>query len=300
MKIIDYFRSLLPNFEKNRVTEDARVTYSSLENSSIQSYKEAEKTFTSFTFKSKKVKELIVVFNRITGTAGKNNIVISISRLLNKLLEQQESVRERIENVFEDTVLTDGMGCLKGNLIRVLEVTAFISDYSTRLLNYIIINETAEVTGDENYVKDNIVPAEEKYIQDNFVNFCTFLKYLAIDKEKFVKTLDTIPDVLLNKDNAGVIGGTYGESKLDPLLICGFGPTVSNPIYKIRLVVAEWQLETYKERQELKKVLELRLLNLNLQLETTPNAQVEREIEVTQARVDKLTYHLRKMEEAVA
>lgn len=299
MKIIDYFRSLLPNFEKNRVTEDARVTYSSLENSSIQSYKEAEKTFTSFTFKSKKVKDLIVVFNRITGTS-KGNIVISISRLLNKLLEQQESVRERIESVFEDTVLTDGMGCLKGNLIRVLEVTAFISDYSTRLLNYIIIHETAEVTGDDNYVKDHIVPAEEKYIQDNFVNFCTFLKYLAIDKDKFVKTLDTIPDVLLNKDNAGVIGGTYGESKLDPLMICGFGPTVSNPIYKIRLVVAEWQLEVYKERQELKKVLELRLLNLNLQMETTPNAQVEREIEVTQGRVDKLTYHLRKMEEAVS
>lgn len=299
MKIINYFKSLLPNFAKSRITEDARITYSSLENSSIQSYKEAEKVFTSYTFKSKKIKDLATVFARITGAGSKGNMVINVSRLLVKLLEQQQTVRERIDSVFEETVTADGIGCLKANLIRILEVTAFISDYSTRLLNYIYVYETAEVTGSLESIKESIVPAEEAYINDNFVNFCTFLKFLAIDKEKFVKVLETIPDVLLNSENAAVVGGTFGEAKLDPLLICGFGPTVFNPIYKVRLVVAEWQVERYKSRQELKKILELRLLNLNLQLEKTPSAQLEKEIAVTQDRVDKLTYKLVKMEESV-
>jgi hypothetical protein len=300
MKIIDYFRSLLPSFEKSRITEDARVTYSSVENSSIPTYKEAEKVFTSFVFRSKKIKDLVPVFNRITESPAKNNIVLSISRFLSKLLDHQSIVREKIESVFEDAVITEGMGCLKGNLIRILEVTAFLSDYATRFLNYIYIHETAEAKGDESYVKDNIVPAEEQYIQENFVLFCTFMKYMSIDKEKLKRTLDNMPDVLLNANNANVIGGTFGEAKLDPLLICGFGASIGNPIYMIRLNIAEMQVGRYKQRQELKKVLELRLLNLNMQLEQNPSAQLEREIEVTQGRVDKLTYALKKTEEGVS
>jgi hypothetical protein len=73
-----------------------------------------------------------------------------------------------------------------------------------------------------------------------------------------------------------------------------------NPIYHIGLIVAEYQSNKYKENKELKSNLELRLMNL-VSIRDTGQADpgVEREIEMVQSRIDKLSESIRKQEESV-
>ena len=81
--------------------------------------------------------------------------------------------------------------------------------------------------------------------------------------------------------------------------ILGFTTVSSNPIYHLRLLVAEAQANRYKEASELKQVLELRILNLAKANQNSPDAHLQKEILYTQSRVDAATAKMREYEESV-
>jgi hypothetical protein len=64
------------------------------------------------------------------------------------------------------------------------------------------------------------------------------------------------------------------------------------------MIVAEYQVARYKEKKELKSILELRLLNLKKTIDGSGDAALEKEINYTQSRIDKLNEQLRKAEGA--
>lgn len=299
MNIIAYIKSLLPSFSKNRIVDDARVTYAELESAAVPAYADAEKVFHNWKVRSSVMKEFTTTFKRIVKSDAEANIVIAISRGLTRILESKTFIQDKVEAHFESEVITDGISCVKANLLRILETTTFITDYSLLLLNYIYILETAEVVKESGYVRSSLSPAEIDYLHKNFTDFCLAFNALAKEKAKFSKIVDNIPDVLLDINTGETIIGTLGEDKADPLMMRGFSGNTNNPIYHLRLHWAEMQIAKYKRNKELKKVLELRLLNLNMQLEKTPDAKIEKEINYVQGRVQGLDHEIKKMEEGV-
>lgn len=308
MNIISYLKSLLPSFKKDRVLEDSRIVKTELETVSIISYVEAEKVFTGWTFKSKQMQDYIKIFNRNfkpgAGFGAKDNIVTSIRKALEKLLETHGVVEDKLQTHLEDVIMTEGVTCLKANLLQMLEGISFISKYSYKFLNYIYIVETS-TQNDQNeaeFIKSNLSPADIAYIESSFVYFTVLLSTLAKSKQEIEKIIEKIPDILINSTNADAISSTIGHDKLSPMsnhgLIQGPNPTIfNNPIYHIGLMVAEYQANRYKLSKETKKVLELRLLNLQLIQQKNPDAKLEKEIEYIQSRIQGLDFKIKKMEE---
>lgn len=319
MQIIDYIKSLLPKFGKDRVLEDSRIIRTEIETVSLPSYVEAEKVFTGWKFKSKQMTELITIFNRNiktgSGFGTKDNIVTNIRKGLERILDIQELVEDKLQKNLEHDVFADGVTCLKANLIQCLEGISFISKYSYKLLNYIYVVETAIYTNEENwkgdfkdfdaktYIESNFSPAEIEYIEKSFTQFCLVLGALTKTKQDFNKLIEEIPDISINATNSDAINSTISPDKLDPLGMRGFSSTSNsvfmNPIYHFGLMVAEWQANRYKVAKETKKVLELRLLNLQLKVQNNPDAKLEQEIAYIQSRIQGLDYKIQKMEESV-
>lgn len=299
MNITDFLQSLLPSFGKNRVVEDARVTYDSLEGMVIPSYVEAEKLFTGWKYRSQAMRDFDKIFKRIVKYDNDANMIVAISRGLQRISEQKEYIQDKIEASFEPEVVSTGLSCLKVNILRIVEATTFISDFAMMFLNYAYILETAEQAEDTGYVRSNLSPAEIKQIHDQFSDFCIAFNVVAKDKKQIVKAIDQIPDVLINIDTGHAVIGTLGEDKLDPLTMRGFSSVTSNPIYHIRMIVAERQIEKWKKNKELKKVLELRMLNLQMLLDGSTDAKTEKEILYIQGRIQSINHNLHKLEAGI-
>lgn len=308
MNLIAYLKSLLPSFKKDRILEDSRIVKTELETVSIASYKEAEKVFTGWNFKSKQMQDYIKIFNRnfkpSAGFGAKDNIVTSIRKALEKLLETHSVVEDKLQSSLEDIVMAEGVTCLKANLLQTLEGVSFLSKYAYKFLNYIYIVETAnqDEQNEIEYIKNNLSPADIAYIEESFTYFAILLSTLSKSKVEIEKIIETIPDIVINSTNADVINSTIDKDKLNPLSTHGLiqGNTITifnNPIYHIGLMVAEWQANRYKLSKETKKVLELRLLNLQMIKQKNPDAKLEKEIEYIQSRIQGLDYKMKKMEE---
>lgn len=295
MKIINFIKSLLPRFKSDRVVEDARITEAELNNIAIPSYQDAENGLKTKDFKSKQVQEYTKLIKRNLKSNNSDNIITVILNALENVSKNHKHLQKMVENDFEEEVLIDGITVLKLNVIRILGLNAFCSTYALKLLNYIYVLETQELNADDRYVKDSLSAGDIAWLDKHFLDFCFALNVCSRDEKAFTKVLDSIPDVVLGVDPEAALA-TLGDSKTDPFntgMVAGFN---GSPIYFVRLIVAEYQANRYKEKKELKTILELRLLNMKRNQDKKFDAALEKEILYTQARIDSLSDYIRKAE----
>ena len=296
MRILQYFKSLLRNIKKNTLIEDARVTSASLKNTVIPAYEDADKHFRNKDFTSDEVRALEKRFTTSDGIKRNEGLINGTLDRLTKVHDIVDLCLRVVGDKFEENTVIQGITVLKLNVIRLMESSGFLARYSMHLLNYIYIHETAAITKDEFYIKDNLSKGAIAFVEDNFAQFCELISILGVDEKKIDKALNEIPDIAFGTDPEATVT-TLGEHVVNPIGVMNFSPTSSNPIYHIALMIAEYQANRYKENVDLKRVLELRLLNLQKASKANPDAKLEKEIEYTQSRVDKLSDVIRRAEE---
>lgn len=295
MSFITYIKSFLPQFSKDRVAELARINQSEIDTLVIPSYKEAEAGLKTRDFKSKSIKDFSNTFKQNVGIASGDNIVTAIRKAMENVSKNNKYISDKTEETFESEVVIAGVTVLKANLIRLLELNSFLTRYSMRFLNYLYILETEAVNADPRYTKDSLSMGEIAWLEKSFLDFCFALRVCSKSDKEVTKLISTIPDVVLGEGAEAVIQ-TLGESKVDPFNTKPLSGFTNSPIFHVRLIVAQYQANRYKEQKELKKILELRLLNLQNSQSGKPNAATEKEIDYIQSRVDRISEDLRQAE----
>lgn len=298
MKIFDFIKSLLPSFGKSRLEEEATITKGELEKIVKPSYDNAKPLTSMARFNSKTAQDINKSFGNRFRLDRNQNIIGYIQQVLPKVIEFQAHVQDMIESKFEDTIVIDGITVAKANVLHAQTTLTFFSRYATKLLNYFYILETEAVNGDMSYVKDSLSTGDIEWIRVNFNDFCASLAIVSVGKKEAAQAFQKIPEVIV-KDNADALSAVYNPKEIDPLGMAQVSGFAKSPVFSIRLAVAEWQVSRYKEAQETKRLLELRLLNLQRQMDKQPDAAIEREIAYTQSRVDKFAHQLRTFEESV-
>lgn len=297
MRLSDFISSILPRLRKDEVLEDLRITAGELANVVTPAYVDANKYLKSSKFDSPEAQEAIKTFYRNYKADRTNkNIVVEIHDRLPNLLKNLQFVSDQNDDLLERDILKDGLTAKKAILLRAAEQLSFISRYSIDLLNYLLVVETLKKGGQA----ERAAPIIEKKLIDNVVNFGRLLAVYGKDPEDFVEVFDTLPEVVVNEKTYAALAAAYSADKLDPmetLLMSGFE---ANPIYHIRLVVAEWQADRYKVYKDKKRMLELRLLQLKMLDDKNPDPKIEREIEYIQNRIEGLEFKMAKMEKAVS
>lgn len=299
MDVLSYIKSLLPSFKKDRVMEEIQITISEYDNVCIPTYREAINSEKIIKIKSPEVLDFIKTFSRISKIEKSQTIFSTTHAKLLVIRDNLKFFEEILDKELQAQVVSDGLSIMKANILQALEAAYFVSKYSTKLLNVIYIYESAERSEDkQQYIKDNIAPAELDYVKQGFSDFCFVIQGLAKSTNDVKQLLIGLPDITIRADNFAAVNSMFAPNKLDPFNLRapsrGF---TGNPIFKIGMLVAEWQANRYKKNMELKKVLELRLLNLKELNSDNKDAKIEKEIQYLQNRVEAIEYKMSKMEQ---
>ncbi len=299
MKIGNFLTSLLPTFGKDQVLEDCRLTLGEIKNGTLPAYEAAAPLFKSWKFKSDKLKDQFATFQRLTHSGG--NFVDAVAKGLKLATDNLEAVEDMIGKTYNEDVASSGLTYLKANLLQFVETAGFVSKYARKYLDYIYALETAEVgeAEDQSAAMDTLVKAQVEWLDKNLIPFATAFGIVTTQPTKLRQVLANIPDIVATPDNAQTLGSTMGQAKLDPLQF-GLIPIWLNPIYHVRLAVAEWQAARYKEMQEELRLVQLRKLNLERAVQGKSDAKIQKEIAYLAARKDKLSYELARMEREYA
>lgn len=293
MKALKYVSGLLPQFGKDRLQEDIRVLKAELFTVTIPSYKQAVPVMA--VTQSPKVAQMQGTFRTVKGADKSKPLVAAILQKLEELKPVVDYIERIVEDDFEVDVIVAGITLQKATILRMLELTTFISTFSLRLLNYIYILES-EARGTPGYTANNTNPREMKLLESHIFDFSLALHALARPEAQIDRTLKSVPDLLVNERGQAALAAVTTDDPLQIFQVQGF---TYNPIYHIGLMVATWSGERYKRSKDLKSVLELRLLRLKRAKEDSQDPGLDREIEVVQSRIDRLTDSLNKVEESV-
>lgn len=306
MKITNYIASLLPSFGKTTVMEDVRLTRTEIKEATLPVYEAAVPLLGKWKFKSKVLQAQIAIFDRMVKSSGNDNIVVTIHKAFKPILENLDAVEVLVSKTYNEDVAGLGLTYAKANLLQFVECVSFVSKYARKFLIYIYVCETAcyldidvdKVSSAElqdNAINESLSKAELSWLESNFVTFCTALNIASGNPAHIKKQLEDIPDIVITAENAGTLGSTVGEHKLDPLQM-KLIPIWMNPIYHIGMFVAEWQAERYKAAKEEVRLVQLRKLNLEKLSEGKPDAHVQQQIAYMESRIQGLNYKLAKME----
>ena len=297
MKLFEYVKGLMPHIEKSRVTEDLRITSAELDQVAIPSYRVAAEHFKSSKMRSKANQSITTDFYRAFKGQGskRSNLADEIYARLPDVLENVAYITDQVETILERDVIREGLTAKKVSLIRAAEGMSYISRYSVDLLNYLYINESAEL-GTETDDALALSPAQIRHVEHNITRFAQLFTDLGVPNTVLAKIILAVPDVIINDRTSSGLQGLYREVELDPLSAGYMTGFVGNPIYHVRLIVAEWQASRYKANKDKKKMLELRLLHLKMAQDRRSDPKLDQEIEYLQGRIDRIARYMTEVE----
>lgn len=294
MKIPTYLSSLLPSFTKSRIVEDCQITRGEIKDFSRPAYAMAAKDFKSYKFKSERIKPIADAFGRMV-KGGHDNFIVTIDKGFQPMLENLDEVEKMIESIYADDVGGVALTYQKANLLQLVEIIGFVSRYARKLLIFTYAAETEQFPEAGTVFTDAIVPAEIEWIEQNLVSFCTAFNIAITPTNKLKSALDGIPDIVVKQETAEAVSSTIGDKKLDPFGLKLIAPWL-NPIYHVRMFVAEWQTNRYHEAKAELQLLQLHRLHLEKLKEGKPDAKLAQEIKYTENRINKLSFKLKELE----
>lgn len=295
MKIPQFVTTLLPSFSKSRIIEDLNVTRGEIRQFTHPAYAIAAPDFRNHHFKSDHVKPIADVFAR--SVKGGKDLVGTIEKGFKQVLLNCDELEHAIEQYYSDDAAGAGMTYTAANLLQLAEVFGFVSRYARKLLIFIYAAETEKYPEAGTVFSESIVPADIEWIRQNIVAFTTCWNIATQPSGELKKHISEIPEIMVRSDNSKLLEQTQGEKKLDPFNL-KFIPVWLNPIYHVKMFVAEWQTTRYHEAQEELSLLQLHRLHLEKLKAGKPDASLQQQISYTENRITKLTNKLRDMEKA--
>lgn len=294
MFITDFVKSALPLLQRKSILEDIDVTIGELDNTVQSSYSFAATHFDVNRLSSPDSKDLQDSFYRnfkFSGNAKKypkvGNFISEINRALINVRKNAEYVRGLVETVLERDVVREGLTSKKAILIRAAESMSFITNFSLDLLNTVYCNEARDAGIPASEISSP-PPIKLKGVYTKIHVFASVLAVYGINNDDFKRIYAGVPDVSVAPQDAQTITGMYSSAEVDPLSANIASNITLNPIYHVRMLIAEWQYKRYENNKAKKRMLELRLLHLQLMQEKQPSTAIANEIRYLQSRIDGL------------
>lgn len=294
MKIKAYLASLLPSFSKERVTEDCRIIRGEIKEYVIPATEQAAHFFKTHKFKSAELEPMLAQFKRMVKGDGNDNPVTTISKSFKAILDNLDTVEERIEQVYSEEIAGGGFTYLKANLLQFVECIHFVSKFSLKFMNYVWICETAEYEEGGTAIAESLAPAEIEWLKTNFLTYCTAFNVVTGQPNSVKHAIADIPDIVVTNENADTLQQTQGR-KVDPFQM-GLIPIWLNPVYHVGMLVAEYQASRYRAAKEKLKLLQLRRINMEKLVNGKPDATVQKQIKYMESRISDMEYEIAKME----
>lgn len=292
----EFFSSLLPNISKKDILIDVTHSYDELHQIVIPMY---EANTEDMTFKGELAKEFDKKLKKAKLDLGKN-CYLSISKLLQKVSDNEEDVMKLLQNEFMNEIVKDVIDLKRINILNYIESLNFINDYSRRFVLALVSQEFDSHTASK--IMGPIDKATVSWVSDSR-NMETFIQVIGVCSSPTKSFLDSIkPLEGVTYDPTQIeIQVSIKSSTADPH---GYGiiPVRLNPIYHIGLAINKWRVARYERNIEEKAKLQLMLMALQEQKAKTEDKEkmtnLEKQIKYRSNQINILSGKIEEMEEA--
>lgn len=293
MEILKFVNALVPSLERAKILEDISITESELAEQTIPAYRSTvdAKPFGNG-LRDNWTRDFQKDWNNSIQLKKRgDNYVEDIYVILQELPARLEWVRKQITDHFSEDLSTRGITFPKANLLALLQAMGFAVKYSRKLL---LATYGYEMPHTKGVLKGQAFSkAELKMLDQQAMDFIRVMAILS--RQDLAKRVDDVPEVLVDVTDANGAVETHG-AQLDPLAL-GFLPYRWNPIYHIRLKIAEWQHSRTEAAKAERQAIELRLIALRNAKNGQNNPSVEKQIEYYDELLKDLNHKIAKMED---
>lgn len=293
---LDYARGLAGIFKKASVADSCTQTSRSIREHTLPALELAAKNVKSKKLSSDVGSEFVKAYEKEVGRVG-GSIFTDMAKLLENAADVLDKISTSVGERFSETESGMALTFNKVNTLRLIETATFLDDYSQRLLNRLVVEETRKVAP-ESVGLSSVAPAELVWLQNNEQTFFIAAQTFRDKPEAILKKLADVPEALVSSQAEAVLSSTASMAKLDPFRTRHFTVTVNaNPFYLLGMMVARFQAQRYKTKQERLELLQMRLLNLKKAEEKNQDGHLQAQIERMQDRVNTLQLHLEEKSE---
>ena len=311
MFIEKFVQTLLPNFSGEVVESNLKALRVECEDKTYPPYRsavelglfqESQGAFNDkwvLTFNSLIVAGLKVDKRDCFKTLGqglRSNCIYLIERVLANVPERINDMI-KMSNINTGRLVSKvGMTYPQANIIRLSELLEFFQVFARKLLLQIYAKEHESLSDKNNVLSEPLSPVEVKWLETHYEHFIILLNVFSTNKEDFVRALKSIPDIAIDEDEQvqAAVKANAG-ARTDPFIL-GIIPYTWNPIYHIRMGIAEWRKARLDSAYTERELLELRLEALRAKKAGEANAKLEDNIERMQNRLKKLNVKIIELE----
>ena len=295
MSLKNYLQNFMPRLKRRELNDAIEKTRVELNDVAIPEYEAAAEFFGNRKFKSKWVEQFDQTFNKEFRVKHKGNFIQAINDTLPLLSENLNSIERLMDADREINFSRDAVSLMNLNLVRAVDHMRFLTEYASRLLNAALAMEVNIAKGNKEF--HEVPNAELDWLNNNKTMFIGAYSLLTMKKADFDKRIKEIPAVTVGQDNIEMVEGNLERGRSDPLEL-NLIPLPINPFYIVGRWIAERQAARYKTAKAERDSIQLRLLYLRqLDAEGKGDPILKNEIEITQSRVEKLSYEIKEMEE---
>lgn len=294
MNIMNYTRSLLPDFSRARVLEDIEVTRRELNETTLPAFRTAADLFGKKKLLSKYSQTFDSNFDRDARIAHKGNWIMGTHETLENMVDTLDMIESLAHKRFASDVLKETMTILKLNLLQFVELMFFVVRYSRRALIVCLTTEVNAANKDDEFL--GILDSELTWLSKNKDSFFRGIRCMSDKRQTVEERFEQIPEIRADEDSIKMAMATAEPGQIDPMAF-GLIPLGLNPIYHVRLAISEWQARRYRCAEEEAQMLNFRLIQLRELQAGNKDAALQQQIEYNQNRLNKIRYDLKQMEE---
>ena len=290
MKVSSYLQSVLPNFERSKIVNDLSAISAEYTNITIPAYKNTVGVFKDVPLKDDQLVIWDEQFSKVS--KYKVNMFETIYKTIQQVPEMCDTLSDLVHDYFAKDVLSGAMSYTRLSLLQYTEMVRFVSMYSRRFLLMALTLTTDKIESNQ---IDRQASRDYKYLLNRFDDFVKSIGIIVDTGKKLDKKIDKIPELDVTADSASAQAALNKASSLDPFGF-GFIAVRFNPIYHVRMAVANWQLKQYELAKEEKVALELKLHYLKQSSEGKASVKMAKTISYTEGRIEDLQYDIDKVE----
>ena len=296
MKFKDFVSKLVSIFNKDTVIEDIRITRGELEKLQ-QSYSFAADLARTWKFKDKTIQGMVAEFKKNISGPDNGNPIVHIAHHLKIVQQNLNTAEQLVQANLAGQVSSVGLTYKQAAVLQYVNGIYLVSKYARKWLNMIFTYESAQYEDSGTVIEESITKAEREWLEKTFSDFLVAYAAAIGDSATVLKKLNEVPEITVSESNENTLNTTVGINKLDPLK-SGLIATKMNPIYFVRMVIAEWQVARYNEAKEELRLIELRLQLMKELQAKRPNAKLEKAIAQTESRVQDMQARVAELEAA--
>ncbi|ANZ50244.1 putative virion structural protein [Erwinia phage vB_EamM_Phobos] len=301
MNISNVISTMLPSFESSQLKDSVRDNTAAITSELLPQYMTLQEVVGTSEFKSADVKKMskeITTYLRETKLEMKGlhnpNMLDYIVEVMKNIGTLQGFIVDRINQDIGRKVMTAQLSFNKQTLLHLVDLIEFFGQYSATLINWLTHEELQSVHSE--IKTTGVAPTDLKYLQMRMATFAVAVRILGTPVNKLKADYGEIPDAVFTEDTFYELTRTFGQENTDPLGMSSV-PFPLSIIYRIRLNIAERQMDNLDEISTTAKAVELRLALYRRQLaEGTGDAYIEDMIDAQEKRLNDLKYKRERLE----